>query len=194
MTPSPKPTEIAKPCPFCGEQPPAPRLGKRRANKLGPGRYHYFVRHGWCGSEGAHGLTEKQAIDNWNRRPNPETQIAIGKCTRHGNYDIAHFPMCPGCEADAEVRQADIEGAYRKAAAMCWDSIPFVCASKQFFYERIVECLSSFIAHCSPVESVPVEKLRELEAELRNKMGHYQWAAYLDCADRLSAIVKEYSK
>lgn len=140
----------------------------------------------------------------WNRRPNPETQIAIGKCTRHGNYDIAHFPMCPGCEADAEVRQADIEGAYRKAAAMCWDSIPFVCASKQFFYERIVECLSSFIAHCSPVESVPVDKIRQLEATLREcanaviglhpQTVDIESATYRKCADRLSAIVKENSK
>ena len=62
-------------CPFCGNQSPLPRIGKRRAPKLGHDRYHWYVRHGWCGTEGAHGLTEQQAIDNWNKRDSVQQAI-----------------------------------------------------------------------------------------------------------------------
>lgn len=164
------------PCPFCGDHYPAPRIGKRRARGLGPDRYHWFVKHGWCGSEGAHGLTEQQAIENWNRRPNPETQA------NPTAYWLS--PEKKGGElvvlASHYSKPSEYPDAMEHWLKDGWEPL-----------------------YRSPVESVPVATLSELEAEFRavqqvkgkeNPAGVGYIAGIKWCADRLSAIVKEYSK
>lgn len=90
-----KPVQTIKDCPFCGDYPPAPRMHKRTAKHTANG-WHYMVRHGWCGSEGAHGLTENQAIEKWNKRASDTALFQVrelleAKAKEWGNWADMHL-------------------------------------------------------------------------------------------------------
>ena len=71
-TPSPKPTEIAKPCPFCGTTEIEGPFPINRAAE-------WFVLR--CGNPGCQAEIEAreahEALTLWNRRPAPETQAPV---------------------------------------------------------------------------------------------------------------------
>jgi hypothetical protein len=96
---SDKRNEPALSCPFCGPMDGnTPGVIKRRAPKLGSDRYHYWVKHPMCGAEGGHGLTEEQAIENWNHRPAPAAHaepVAYRYAPPAGNRQLPRFTHQP---------------------------------------------------------------------------------------------------
>lgn len=51
------------PCPFCGEKDEPELTGQDQ---------DYACECSWCGAQSARGDNEKEAIRNWNTRPNPK--------------------------------------------------------------------------------------------------------------------------
>lgn len=122
---------------------------------------------------------------------------------------IQHWVFCPECGMHGPCGIGETE------AVSQWDSVcrpnPETQAVAQLEVRNGVASLKHLLVpieqvsdgmmlYRSPVESVPAEKLRELEAEWLAECADKGIAQPIaaairkQCADRLSAIVKEYSK
>ena len=137
-----------------------------------------------CGYRGPFSSDKDEAIRLHNLlcRPNPETQaVALAR-----EHEAGHAAAEQSAVRFLKAHLATL--AHTEAVADC------LHCSLNYLISRFIDkhrALSVLLeSPRSPVDAVPVATLSELEAELRDKMGDYQWAAYLYCADRLAEVIK----
>lgn len=174
--------------PHCGTQPLAPRKDKY-------GDWHMECRK--CGGATIGG-THRATVSRWNdgqfnhRRPNPETQaVALAR-----EHETGHAAAEQSAVRFLKAHLATL--THTEAVADC------LHCSLNYLISRFIDkhrALSALLeSPRSPVESVPVSVLRELEAEWLAECADKGIAQPIaaairkQCADRLSAIVKENSK